>query len=132
MVSAYSTVIFFLMGCGMSNAGTTAEILQLFVDLPALQQYYHVESRGDAPVTVICSDPRCAGIKLKKFDQAVVIKPDLSDIGDAPHIEITSFEQSADTARIEFSYDTQGVGGVAEFVKSGENWTVKTSEAWEE
>lgn len=113
----------------MPNA--SSEILQLLVDLPVMQQYYHVESRGDAPVTIVCGDKDCADAQLAKFGQAVVITSDSVAIGHAPRIEITRFECSATTARIEFTYETQGVAGFAEFEKQDDGWQVMHSEAWE-
>ncbi len=103
---------------------TNVPLLQLVLDLPELQQYYHVDSLPErSPLRLVCSDPACADASLEKFGAPVEVSPAAPE-GDQPYLEITRFDQQASSAEVEFRYPVEGVVGRVSLSKTGDTWSV--------
>ena len=104
------------------NNSDICAILQLTIDLPNLQQYFHVsESPDGKPLKMVINDDfdkNC--INLKKFSEPVVfIDKQSASASRPPYLEVTKIEFINNDAQIIFLYGNRGDKGYGEAKKEG-------------
>ena len=127
-----------LSGCAcaephkLSKDSDICAILQLTIDLPNLQQYFHVtESPNRKPLRMVINDTidtEC--ISLKKFSEPVVFKDKQSAITSRlPYLEAKQIEftQHNNSAKVIFTYDIEGINGTVRLKKKGGVWVLHDS-----
>jgi hypothetical protein len=108
-----------------------SKIIQLVIDLPALQGFLHPKVTDRVPL--IISDKLIGKeLKLSKFDQPVLILSK-EEIGNKPYIEITKMVIQNKLAYIEFSYPIEGVVGRVNIKQTSKlAWLVENSKVVEQ
>lgn len=103
------------------------QLCQLTIDLPNLQQYFHSDQPGRKPLNVIRNSELKDDVSLTKFGEPVkFISAGQAAKNKVPAIEFTSIEISDKTAKVEFRYAVEGIGGTVEF-KFTDKWEVTSS-----
>lgn len=105
----------------------TQEILQLVLELPRLQQFYHPEVPGRKPVVLLQNQHVPPGVELWKFNERVkIVAPaDLGDAKQAAFLQITSLSIGRDRAEVTLEYPIEGVIGTVKLSKDGDAWRVR-------
>lgn len=111
----------------MAEPTSETDMLQVLIDVPELQQYYHADVRPERiPLRLVCADPVCKDAAPTKFGEPVVISDRISDPA-LPHLEITGVERSQDRSVIAFRYAVEGVAGRVELHRGATGWSVGTA-----
>ncbi|MDH4473002.1 MAG: hypothetical protein QE487_10385 [Fluviicola sp.] len=86
------------------------EVMQLCLDLPALQPYFHAEKPERLPI-VIESNGKVPQAALMKFEKSVVyMTPDeIEAKGNIAAVEFMRFEIAAESATIMYRYNAEGL-----------------------
>lgn len=108
-------------------------ILQLTVDLPKLQPFYHSdEVTGRKPLVLLVNEINTKCITLWKFDEPVVIVHDRNRMDSfSAYLEITKININRDNAKVTFKYIVEGVKGVANLQRINSKWMVTESKVIE-
>lgn len=129
------TIVFSLLTllvfAGKSHAQTDEDkrqVMQLCIDLPALQDFYHPEKAGRTPL-VIKSNEKTPVVKLSKFGQPVqfMTEDEIAGAGKEAYLDFSRFEISGDNATAVFRYRIEGIMMTALLKKSGGQWVVTES-----
>lgn len=121
-----TTVFMCMMSCSKAN-NDLQKICQLTLDLPALQQYYHVEDApGRKPLVILKNEFIEGYFNLSKFGKPVIVlsREEIHQKKIAAYFEFTSIEQSENSAITKFSYPVEGIRGKVTFKKIGKNWKI--------
>lgn len=108
------------------------DILETIINMPELEQYYHVgEMPGRAPLIIVC-DEVSENAKLRKFGMPVVIysKAQAQQLKLGPHLVIESMLVDAKSAKVAFNYMAEGVGAEVKLTYD-QTWTVTQCRVWE-
>jgi len=128
-------VIFFVLsGCvnaEQNESGSSddfCKILQLTIDLPKLQQFFHVEKIQDrSPLRVAVNDVNVS-CTLTKFDKKVVLFDKNTTYNQSvPFIEVLEIDISSNLATISIVYRVEGIKGTAKLRKNDSKWEVYRS-----
>jgi len=126
----------FLFGCANTDTiGNTlnvdhCEIIEKTINLPELQQYYHVSSFPErVPLIVLFNHPTGGCPELNKFESPVKISsPDKSnEFKNKPHIKINMEIVDSDNIKVFFSYIPEGIKGQLKLQKNNSHWAVSES-----
>lgn len=108
-----------------------AEVVQLVIDLPALQKYYHVDDAPNRkPLFVLRNELIDGEPQLSKFDEPVKFATcdELKTAG-KPYLEFTKFEMKDDAASVVFRYRVEGIEGRLTLGKQDDGaWRVREQE----
>lgn len=107
-----------------------AEIVQLVIDLPALQKYYHVDDAPNRkPLFVLKNELIDGEPQLSKFGETVKFATcdELKATG-KPYLEFTKFEMKDNTASVVFRYRVEGIEGRLALGKQDDAWRVREQE----
>lgn len=123
--------IFIFSGCRYSKVDYRSDfenICQILIDLPEMDQYYHVEhSPSRKPLVIIKNKFTPDGIQLMKFGEPVAFlsKPEMSKDKIEAYIEFSDFKIIGKSAEVIFEYPAEGL--VVKVALSRENnaWNVK-------
>lgn len=133
---------FILSGC--VNAKSIAQsdgkesdfcsILQLMVNIPELQKYYHIKERPDRkPLKLVLNDHDIKCASLIKFAEPVVMakKENIKNLM-SPYMEVSKINILNNKADIYFIYPVEGIKGRSKLTKNknGE-WSVDESSIFE-
>ena len=108
---------------------TDAPLIQTILDIPELQQYYHVDVLPErSPLVLVL--PAGAGpvTGLEKFGKPVVVADAPPTDPEAPFFHITEIARHGETTRVAFTYAVEGVLGHALLMPEDGGWT--TLETW--
>jgi hypothetical protein len=89
------------------NAKELSSLLQVVIDAPALQPYFHPEQPGRTPLVVITRLP--GEVELRKFGQDVRVTSQAS--AGQPALEITDVTPTSSGWNVAFQYDAEGING---------------------
>lgn len=108
-----------------TNLDDVRQVLQLTIDLDALDKYYHFELRGRRPLCIVKNDVLARDVQLEKSGEPVrfLASADAQATG-AACLEFSKVEILADAATVEFAYSAEGIRGSAEFSKASGAWRV--------
>ena len=112
------------------NIENIQKIIQKSIDLPKLQQYFHIKENPDrSPLIILKSDKITSTLELNKFGKQVNIldKLDIEKQGKA-YLIFTKISINQNTASINFSYPVEGISVRIEFVKKNNEWSIEKSE----
>jgi hypothetical protein len=133
------TIIFSLLillaFAGNSYAQTDEDkrqVLQLCIDLPALQNYYHSEQPGRSPL-IIKSNDKIPVVRVSKFGQPVefMTEDEISTSGKEAYIDFSRFEITGENATVVYRYRAEGIMMTVLLKKSGGQWVVSESKLME-
>jgi len=124
-----------LIGCEVSAHGNeedftakeVVEIVKVAIDLPELQEYFHVETLPNRKPLIIKVPEEIESVSLKsikKFGQSV---KEYREIGNAPVYEITKFKASDHGVSFDAIYMVEGIKISYEFKKVEGRWVVSKS-----
>lgn len=122
----------FLMFAGLSAQAQTdqdkKEVMQLCLDLPALQSYFHADQSGRLPV-IIKNNGKAPQVSITKFEQPVVYMSteDLEAKGTQTALEFMRFEVTAESATIMFRYNIEELMVTILLKKVKGVWTITDS-----
>ncbi|ASS49708.1 MAG: hypothetical protein A3D31_09010 [Candidatus Fluviicola riflensis] len=104
------------------------EVMQLCLDLPALQPYFHTEQPERLPI-IIKNNGKISPISLNKFGKPVVyMSPDDIDAkGTLTALEFMRFEVTTESATIMLRYNIEGLMVTILLKKVKGVWTVTDS-----
>lgn len=120
-----------LLDDGHAVTITPTELLPLVkqtLDLAALAPYWHVDKPNRDPLRIVkhaaLGEPPPA---LKMFGDPVVWIDAAAQRDGLPYFEITSIQATSRRVVIAFRYPVEGVHGIAEFAKRGDQWSLDES-----
>lgn len=119
-----------LIGCKSVGTGYMANenIIQVVLDLPELQQYFHIDVLPDrSPLHLVCVESICQDVQFEKFGVPVVKIPSDPD-SSQPYLKITHIQQDESSARVLFTYPPEGIAGEVALERDGDNWNVIEAE----
>ena len=133
---------FILTGC--ANAKSIAQsdrsendfcsILQLVVNIPELQKYYHIKERPDRkPLKLVLNDHNIKCTSLIKFAEPVIMvnKANIKKLT-SPYIEVSKINISNNRADIYFIYSVEGIKGSSKLTKKNNGeWRIDESSIFE-
>jgi hypothetical protein len=102
-------------------------ILQAFIDTPALQGYYHVDTSPERKPLVLLEGPHTMGAKLEKFGVPVEIVP-AERLGKRPHLNVVALERNGEQAVVRFRYDVEGLAGEVHLSRHDQGWRVESQD----
>lgn len=104
------------------------QVCQLTLDLPALQQYYHVEDAPNRkPLVVASNEHLSADVQLTKFGEPVKLMQRAEAVAaKKPYFEFTAMKIEGDTARVSFRYPVEGISGDLALRREGGAWQVES------
>jgi hypothetical protein len=104
-----------------------AHILQLVIDLPALQKYYHVDDAPNRkPLFILKNELIASEPQLSKFDEPVKFATcDQLKATNQPYLEFVKLETRGDTAAVVFRYRVEGIEGRLTFDRQNDAWRVQ-------
>ncbi len=125
-------IIFYLSGCvnpdqnDTSNGNDFCQILQLTIDLPELQQYFHVEKiPGRSPLRIAINDSNASCDSLMKFGEKVILfDKNVTHSPLFPILEISEINITVNLTTINFKYSPEGVKANAQFKKNEGKWAL--------
>ncbi|WP_128561652.1 hypothetical protein [Methylobacterium crusticola] len=105
------------------------QIIQLLLNAPDLQQYYHFAERPErVPLRVV----NLSGTEVDGSGWTVAgEKAVLSSGKDPKALEISALELSGDTAVVKFAFGAEGLLGEGRFSRRGGTWAVDKVEVGE-
>ena len=125
-----------LFGCANAEKNNNisgmdiCEILQLTVNLPKLQKYYHVDKKSQRkPLRLIISDKKISCQLLTKFGISVLLTHTKSQ--KRPYLQINKIKSTLMNVDIEYEYQNEGIRGKATFTKDINKWNMVTDEVFE-
>jgi len=111
---------------------TVERIIQLVIDAPQLEPYYHAEEAPNrTPLYLVEGRSVHTGLHLQKFGRAVqVLSRDELSFQGRPYFDITQLIVQGDAAEVHFAYPVEGVTGQAWLRRSpgagGTDWTLES------
>jgi hypothetical protein len=120
-------MLLLLLSFGCSNLETSDNVYQQTLDLPGLQQYYHInEVPGRTPLVVVTNPSLSPELGLKKFGQPVKIltKEEIELKKIDAYLEFMNIIRKENTITIIFEYAAEGVVGEVIFKEKKGNWRV--------
>ncbi|MBI3239200.1 MAG: hypothetical protein HYZ43_10225 [Flavobacteriia bacterium] len=104
------------------------EVMQLCLDLPALQPYFHAEKPERLPI-IVESNGKVPQASLSKFGKPVVyLTPDeIEAKGTVAVVEFMRFEIAPESATIMYRYNAEGLMITALLKKTKGVWSVTDS-----
>jgi len=127
MKSWIVAVTFLLAAC--VNADTTdnvsdadiCQILQLTLNLPMLQQYYHVDKKPQRkPLRLVFSDRTLSCQSVIKFGSPVIIRATFNN--KYTYLQINKINFHSNNSEVEFEYKDEGIKGKALFQITKRKW----------
>ena len=107
-------------------------ILQKCIDLPALQNFFHVDKLPErVPLIIYFADYKAHDIKLTKFNTAVKIITDKDSLKTKAYLDIKKFEITNNKADVLLNYSIEGIQVQITLTKINDNWTLQTSKLTE-
>jgi len=126
-------LLVFLVGCVQASDSDNTmnssycNIIEKTINLPELQQYFHIESFPNrTPLVILVKKVRHKCIELKKFNSPVEIL-DFSHtkkLKSKPYIEIELMNIDSKTADVNFMYKPEGIKGNIKFTNKNGRWNV--------
>jgi len=103
------------------------QILKKSIDLPILQQYYHIDTHPDrSPLVVIANDKITKDISIEKFGKKVlIINETEAKKQNKAYVIFTKMTIDNITASIEIGYPIEGIICKIEFAKEHNDWLIK-------
>lgn len=128
-------IILYLPGCVNAEQNDTlsrddfCKILQLTIDLPKLQQFFHVEEIPNrSPLRIAISDINTNCVSLTKFGKKVIFfNKNTTNNPLFPFLEISEMNITANLATISIEYSPEGVKGTAKLKKNDGKWELYKS-----
>lgn len=110
-----------------ATTGELADIVQLVIDLPALQKYYHVDDAPNRkPLFILKNDLIAAEPQLSKFNEPVKFATcDQLKATSQPYLEFIKLETKGDVAAVVFRYRVEGIEGRLTLDRQGDTWQVR-------
>jgi hypothetical protein len=101
-------------------------VLQIVLDAPKLQQYFHPTAEGRVPV-VLSGAGLSPDLRLEKFGQPVRVleRPATSD-KPAPVVEVVRLDIEGGRATVELRYEVEGLRVRAELTRGSAGWSIAT------
>jgi hypothetical protein len=114
-----------LWACAQQAAPTDHEqVLQLVIDLPKLQQYYHSDTlKSRRPLRIFLNDAVPKPLRLIKFGQPVEFLKESESAG-KPGLVFDQVDVRSESAQIRGRYAVEGVAIGARLKKQDGRWTV--------
>ena len=109
------------------DAKDLRQIVQLIIDHPALQQYYHEEIAGRQPLYILKTPPFAGEPELTKFGAPVRYKDRDQLTGDdyEAYAEFPEINIGGDSAHVIFTYAVEGVYATSSLRKVGDEWRIE-------
>lgn len=108
------------------------KIIQKAIDLPELQQYYHVsELPNRSPLIIYLNNNLYYNFELFKFGKRVEIIKDIDAIKQKPHIKFNVINVTETIADLDFTYKVEGINVSMKLEKNNTNWIVINSKITE-
>lgn len=109
------------------TSSDVAHIVQLVIDLPALQKYYHVDDAPNRkPLLILKNELIASEPQLSKFDEPVKFATcDELKATNKPYLEFVKLETKGDAATVVFRYRVEGIEGRLTLDKLGDAWRVQ-------
>lgn len=105
----------------------TVKIVQLVIDLPELQSYYHDDTvTSRKPLIILKNEILAREISLSKFGEPVKFA-DCDELKETkkPYLEFTTLEVKENEATVVFRYRVEGVEGRLTLNKQSNNWQIE-------
>ena len=113
------------------------EVIKLAIDLPELQQYYHIKTDSSRTPLIIneyglINPENMEGIK--KFGEEIVIlsESEINEKGIKNYLHIGDWTYGGNALRLQLSYVIEGILINYRFVKKDEKWIIENSLIMEE
>jgi len=105
------------------------QILQKSINLPQLQQYYHIDTNPNrSPLVILTNDKFPKDLSIEKFEKKVLIlSEDEIKKQNKVYLEFSKIEIEENTALIEISYAIEGIACKIQFIKKYQEWSVKNA-----
>lgn len=100
------------------------------IDLPELQQYYHIKELPDRMPLPIIRNQFIKDIKsLNKFGQSIVFitEEEANQKKINHYFKFTKISLTKNICYVNFEYPIEGLAGKIEFMKDKGNWIIKNS-----
>ena len=100
------------------------QLVKTVVDLPDLQNYFHIEQTPDRkPLYILKNDVIKSDLKLSKFGEQIRFATcdELKKLN-KPYLEFTKLAIKNDKADVVFRYRVEGIEGNVSLTKSGDGW----------
>lgn len=113
-----------------STENDLTKIIQLVIDLPALERYYHVDTVADRkPLFILKNEVLAETISLSKFGETVNFAScdEIKEVN-KPYLEFATLEVKEDTATVVFRYRVEGIEGRLLLSKQSGEWMVQKQE----
>lgn len=136
MKTIFLILMAFLAYSGTITAQTEEDkkiILQKCIDLPQLQEYYHVDIHPERIPLIIENNGKVPVVSLSKFGQSVkfLSESELEAGGKEAYLNFVRFEISGSTATIMYKYAVEGVMITVLLKKTNGNWEITDSKLTE-
>lgn len=104
------------------------KIIKKAIDLPELQQYYHVlELPSRSPLVVHFNTKDYKNLELFKFGKPVEIVNNINTVKNKPHLKFNVVNVEEAKASLDFDYKVEGINVLMELNKINGNWIVVNS-----
>jgi hypothetical protein len=108
------------------SAAERQQVLQLLLDLPDLQQFYHADLPGRLPVKLQTDAFVTPGLPLRKFNQPVLLLSarQLRQRGSRDYLHLGPLRRRQDTLDFRLGYDVEGVLAEGTLIRHANGWRV--------
>ncbi|RAK63558.1 hypothetical protein [Hymenobacter edaphi] len=102
------------------------QVLQLLLDLPDLQHFYHADLPGRLPVKLQTDAFVTPGLPLRKFHQPVLLLSarQLRQRGSRDYLHLGQLRRRQDTLDFRLSYAVEGVLAEGKLIRYANGWRV--------
>ena len=107
-----------------------ANILKIVINLPELQEYYHIDILPERKPLIIVADEFIQyDLKIKKFGEPIIFmdKAEIKRKSIKAYLEIMNFEMVNNIAKITLNYSIEGLIIDVILIKENGFWKVKES-----
>lgn len=103
-------------------------IIQRAIDLPTLQQYYHVkELPNRAPLVIYLNENQFFNLELQKFGRKVKLTHNINELEGTPYLKFNSISITPTNAKVNFTYKVEGINVSVLMKKESNDWVVTNS-----
>lgn len=104
-------------------------IIQRAIDLPALQQYYHVkELQNRAPLIIYLNENQFFNLELQKFGRKVKLTHNINELEEGtPYLKFNSISITLNNAEVNFTYKVEGINVNVSMKNENGDWVITNS-----
>lgn len=108
------------------TAGNAAEVVKAVIEMPELQNYFHIEQNADRkPLYILKSKEINTDLGLNKFGESVRLATcDELKKSNKPYLEFPKLDIKNNKAKVVFRYRVQGIEGKVSLSKADGGWKI--------